>query len=108
MGYWWFLHSLAEHDRELFEVVWEMVLRGPCEKFSSLVSDYNSFAPLRKVDRSEYVNYMWSLHDNINVSLNKDSMEMETVIDFFKESKACEKECTAKQKGAQTGRFVGM
>lgn len=96
-GIWWMLHSSAEHNPTFFERLWDMLLNYfPCEECREEINRYERREEVCQFGRSNYPQYVWNLHDEINIKLGKTSPGVDIVIDFFRKNEACKVGCTSK------------
>lgn len=112
IGLWWMLHSTAQHEKELFEVLWKMLQRDiPHLESRREMEEYNRVNSYASFGRINYAKYMWSFHDHINNKLGKTSESLTLVIKFFEDSESCKADCTSEHNsssGNKRGRFIGF
>ena len=95
-GIWWVLHSTSHHNIALFEKLFKLLLKYfPCVTCREHMNEYNMVTPLASYGRSNYPTYMWSFHDDVDTKLSKESVPIEIVLKFFKDSESCKKGCTS-------------
>lgn len=100
MGLWWLLHSSAQHNIELFETVWNLLKNiKSCHDCKETVNNTALTA------RSKYPDMIWELHTQINHKLNKENVDRDVVLKFFKDNEACTHGCG---NGNNKGRYIGI